>query len=337
MDKNVIQKMINKMVNPINKNQIAPVKRNPLKSIAWISLSFTLGFGSFASAKWAQNDFWMISHPDSLSIVLSSSNTQLAKICKDFQEQVDTVENPRVADAELLDWMRKDSGDDNGGVFTAQFLLNDKRTQEVLKLLMDSANLAPAPNAPVGHNFVQTVKQAQLDYSKLVIKNRSSRAGSFSEKMQKLGLKPMPFKWKPQEALSVLEVQGKDQACDLLNGKLDISGSVDAIFRIGLEDQLSLQKYYSSLEGLITNSQFENQPLFLKSALIGYRFGRFLEQQNLSDEVVPTQLSLLLRRIYDADLNVKPQFLDHDGKPHFEVLGAMRASSLAVSILGVKP
>ena len=128
---------------------------------------------------------------------------------------------------------------------------------------------------------------------------------SFVNFSRKLSLEDASIKLKKDRiGKVVLEVEGRDLACDLLQGRAQVTAKVPSVVQLPLETSKSLENFYNGkLAPIIDKTLSGSDSLTQKALKLGYRLGLELDESVANNSTEKYLLNLV-------NLLFKPKSLD---------------------------
>lgn len=237
-----------------------------------------------ANSKWAQGPFWMAPQESEFSRGLTLVEQELIKSCESYKTIYETYKNdsPDARLAEKIERFRKMALPlPMQNTFKARFSINDVdfNTMSAEAFTDKEGVVTETDKAPLPYFYqLKSFTSINLgDASDFIIEVTPDSFVNFS---RKLSLEDVGLNIKKDRiGKVVVEVEGRDLACDLLNGRAQLMVKVPSTVQLPLEASQSLEKFYNGkLAPLIDKTLSGSDSLTQKAIKLGYRLGVMLDE-----------------------------------------------------------
>jgi hypothetical protein len=250
-------------------------------------LLISLGLPLCAETHMLQNSFWSTSFDDVNHLELKSVDANFVKDCRDFTDYVfDQKHNLQVQRPEEFDDAR---------TLPIQGQMRDTylavfKVQEMKRSSGKASEEGPYSARPVVSLQLSGLQNAQV-----------ASDGDLVAVSLHLGLLASTVQIIKREDQVLLQINGRDLACDLLQNKIKLNAQVQYAVSPNAEEMLRLNKFYTRVETITASVLSQTEDPVVRASLMGYRYGQLYNRQKNSNEEMRQNLELLKQSLFLED------------------------------------
>ena len=276
-----------------------------------------------------QTPFWQTSFVRDEELQLKPLQDGLVLDCKDYsdylQSEGDSIKASEIEFARSLP-LRKQMKDNYEALF------------EVIP-----AGKSKSSNNAVNHNStIVPFLFFQIEYPivSIVLSTLKNIGGRFTE--QSLTALSKKFNL-PETVIEIfrspdlsrigLKINGRDVACDILNGKYLLSAQVE--YNVSLPDDVfnKMNKFYSQIEDEYYRSINHNENSFVRAARLGYIYGNLYQNENVASKDIKQNIKHLFKNIfYLNSLDINENWVGSENKKTIKIQKTINAGYGTVNI-----
>ena len=262
-----------------------------------------------ANSKWAQGPFWMAPQESEFTRGLTLVESELIKSCESYKTIYETYKNDTADErlAEKIERFRMMALPvPMQNSFKARFAINDVdfNSMSIEGFTDKEGAVSETEKAPLPY-FYQLKSFTSINLGDATEFTIEVTPDSFVNFSRKLSLEDASIKLKKDRiGKVVLEVEGRDLACDLLQGRAQVTAKVPSVVQLPLETSKSLENFYNGkLAPIIDKTLSGSDSLTQKALKLGYRLGLELDESVANNSTEKYLLNLV-------NLLFKPKSLD---------------------------
>jgi hypothetical protein len=282
------------------------------KQILFLAAMFITSSAS-AELAWIKTKFWQAPYPKTQILKIQSMDGDLEQTCHLYKKLVYYNGLGTKLNAEEMQFMRTYTGSIHDNQFKAKFKISKFASQgwigKSVKLANEQAGKSEPNNIlPYYTASTATIYPAVLQEN-LAVKNDPS---SFTSLSQSVGLSPLPIRIIGSDLSAIIEVTGKDTACDLYLGFARLSTTGRAIVKITDDSLKPLRSFYKEFEDLSAEALSKKSSSPARAALLGYAMQPVLESLGQAEEISETWLGNLVEQFFDENMNRNKTWESHE-------------------------
>jgi hypothetical protein len=259
--------------------------------------------------------------------LISEDKVKLIKSCKEFKARLDGEITPY--DKEIYDSYRMKDYASADGKFKAIFLIQNSSFE------VSNDDYSKEEKLP---HYAQTIIHQTLIFTKDTTFLVTGGADSFASIGANLRLNKSLVYFERHGNQDAVVVEGKDVACDLLNGKGQLESSVTTNLELKEDAKRSLNEFYLDQVLPSVNYVFLNKATeenIVKAVLLGFKLGKVLEERssNIDEERITAQLQVLFSKLFTSKLENSGNILDSDDGKRKEIQLPLSVESITKTIL----
>ena len=257
-----------------------------------------------ANSKWAQGPFWMAPQESEFTRGLTLVESELIKSCESYKTIYETYKNDPADErlAEKIERFRKMALPlPMQNSFKARFAINDVdfNSMSIEGFTDKEGIVSDTEKAPLPYFYqLKSFTTVNLgDASEFAIEVTSDSFVNFSRKLllEDAGLNLK----KDRIGKVVLEVEGRDLACDLLQGRAQVMTKLPSVVQLPTDASKFLETFYNGkLAPIIDKTLSASDSLTQKALKLGYRLGVQLDESvdgNSTEKYLLNLVNLLFK------------------------------------------
>lgn len=297
-----------------------------MKNISLIIPVLMLTGGAQASPAWVKTPFWKAPAVHQVRVKIVNQEKGLAEVCRQYGEQVLSAPGKTLLEKEQVEYFRTEEIDIRRGLsFKARFRMDVEATNAILNRETEALNARiPAEKGKDALPYytnetaqivpsLQATSAVRVEGSDLSLTQVSASVGLGPAKVRVLG----------DGAQAVIEVLGKDLACDLLEGRARIQFESLGKVAISLEDQVKSNELYKKFEDLTKEVFGKKRTPTGRAALMGFRLSEVLAPLRLDRSTEEIVIGSLVETFFDDKMERNRVWTSFSGEHRLSIPGSV--------------
>ncbi|MCB0350415.1 MAG: hypothetical protein KDD38_04475 [Bdellovibrionales bacterium] len=289
-------------------------------------ISFAAGSAQ-AEPVMVKTNYWQAPIEYNQILKIEPVDQSLVEVCKEYTDLVVGSDGETRLDQEFVQMLRTQSDGVFATEFSTLFRVRLAQSEALIRESIARANRATemqSKRAPLPYYTPQTADIIPEVTNTDEVQVLSSR-GSLTEISENLKLEPMPISIIGGDLNAKIKVRGKDTACDLLSGKITLNYTSMATIKISLDDQLTIDSFYTNLEIMTNDVLRKKKSPLARAAYLGFKLGvSLIEIEKNLDRAAIWALNIV-DSFFDSNMNRNSRWSHFNGTDHLSVDGSTRA------------
>lgn len=258
-----------------------------MKKILSVIVATTFTASAFgADMAWVKTNLWKSPYPTTGKLHILEVQSGIEKECEEFRKKVyDRSGNVLLWRANQMEVYRSlpSRAAPTEQKFSAEFILSGSvldsdMNAQLQKLVSEAAAYDELPGQS------QMPGEIAIDFSRSNSFVVLSSENSFTKVSESFDLKPLPMAFVQKNGQLLLQVHGRDTACDLISGKAGIAANALAYVKISINTQVALNEHYTEIEKIYVQAFRRYKIPRVRAAAFGVKLGNFLENSKLIEQ-----------------------------------------------------
>lgn len=253
---------------------------------------------------WATSSFWQAPQITKTNVKVKLIEGELINVCSKYKNLVYNADGElNFPDgAEQIGRFRSTPISFNQAKFKASYLLTGPIDANGLKEIESDLSSQIKVNEETEQLpfYTQLKSFTQVKLATTSDLSITALPGSYTAVSRQLGLTDSKVSIaRNSKSELVLVIEGKDVACDLLEGKIQLQGKANSLIEPKLEGLSMLMDFYhDEVDGELNKVLSSSDAPIIKAARLGYRLGAILEKKSPSTNVSEKQLKNFMAKIF---------------------------------------
>ncbi len=258
-----------------------------------LTMSISAKAAVVKEAGWISTPFWAAPKANKIEmqIVSTDANTLRAQ-CKEFETRLSYEPSP--IDPDVFDKYRTKDYSSDSGFFKAVFIIVNN-SFSVAGEVKDEGTKLPF--------YYQRSASQQVFIDNGATVSTDSSEESYSAIAKSLNLSETSPRLTKAKYKDAIEVNGKDLACDLLNGKAKIVLNAKNIVSIDNSSNANLSDFYLNKVQMNINEAFakEKSNQMVRAALLGFKLSKTLVDANVAEEGIEKHIGAIFNLFFEKN------------------------------------
>jgi len=261
----------------------------------------------------AKTIFWQALYEINQSAKIITTDAKLAKVCQEYKN---LMLSQKLA-AEEISLLRSETESISSSQFSSYF-----------KIVTGSAPVQDHPSSdlpklPFYNQVLAELNSSYLPLGKVNLRIVSTGTPSLVQISNSAGLKVLPVQISGDSKNPLIKVFGKDSACDLLDGHVQLTFDSQATLKISLESQRQISDFYSHVKDITKDILAKKKSNSSRATLFGFRLAAIMPSSN--SEMGSFWVSNIVETFFDENLMPNNQWTLFNGEKYLTVNGAVNA------------
>jgi hypothetical protein len=258
-----------------------------------------------AEFAWARTAFWQAPYETNQTLHIEAVDPNLAQVCQEYKDVVVSASGTASLEATDIQMLRTLSTNVTRTQFSAKFRIAKVQSQNLIKTSIDSANqaaslLSLSNPLPDFLQFTTEILPSGLPVGAVSVVTKN---GSLSNISKSVGLPTLNIKVLGNDWSTTVELEGKDLACDLLNGAANLQFESSATVRISFDAQRRIDDFYRQVERASGEALTQKSSARGRAALLGFKLAPAFASRNIGKDLSKTVMKNIIEQFFDLKMN----------------------------------